>query len=261
MPYGSLDHVLFGGDAAHLDWGRLHRIAVGTAKGIAYLHEECEQKIIHHDIKPGNVLLDENYKPKVGDFGLARLSNPDNTHVVMSGFKGTPGYAAPEVWTSYVSHKCDVYSFGMLLFEIVGRRRNHVGGELSGTSKEWLPRWVYEKAVERKEVGELLAELGVIDGGSAEESERAERAVMVGLWCVQYLPTARPNMSDVVRMLEGGAGIPQPPNPFAHLVDAGGIGVGSTTWGSSTDTEAMNQTFPLMYEKRIDILAAANATL
>lgn len=106
----------------------MHNIAIGTAKGIAYLHEGYEQKIIHHDIKPGNVLLDSGMNPKVADFGLARVSNRDSTHVVISGFKGTPGYAAPEVWTSYVSHKCDVYNFGMFLFEIVGRRRKSCWG-------------------------------------------------------------------------------------------------------------------------------------
>ncbi|XP_073525980.1 uncharacterized protein [Phyllobates terribilis] len=250
MENGSLDGLLFQQNPKNIDWG----IALGTAKGIAYLHEECQQRIIHYDIKPGNVLLDSNFNPKVADFGLARLCSRDDTHVELSGIKGTPGYAAPEVWMPYpVTHKCDVYSFGMLLLEMVGRRRNRVGGDLSGTSKEWLPRWVYEK-VEGKAVVEMMEELGV------EEASRdnAERAALVALWCVQYLPTARPNMSDVVRMLEGSVQIPTPPNPFAHLVeDGGGIdGTSSSTWGwgGTTSTSASNRTYPFSLERRIDIV-------
>lgn len=213
MENGSLDKLLFNRENA-AEWGKLLEVAIGTAKGIAYLHEECDKRIIHYDIKPGNVLLDSNFNPKVADFGLARLSNRDSTHMELSGIKGTPGYAAPEVWTPFpVTHKCDVYSFGMLLFEIIGRRKNF----LSRSSREWLPKWVYEK-VERKEVAEMLSGLGIEDEVDGIR-EKAERAAMVALWCVQYLPAARPNMSDVVRMLEGGVEISPPPNPFAHLLD------------------------------------------
>jgi serine/threonine protein kinase len=127
---GSLDRVLFGaaaGSAHVLAFDTLHRIVVGTAKGIRYLHEECQHRIIHYDIKPGNVLLAADYSPKVADFGLARLCNRDNSHLTMTGARGTPGYAAPELWLPLpVTHKCDVYSFGMLVFEILGRRRNYL---------------------------------------------------------------------------------------------------------------------------------------
>ncbi|MBA0729281.1 hypothetical protein Golax_000033, partial [Gossypium laxum] len=120
MENGSLDKFLFGEDKK-LGFQQLRSIAVGTAKGIAYLHEECQHRIIHYDIKPGNVLLDAKFLPKVADFGLAKLCNRENTHVTMTGGRGTPGYAAPELWAPFaVTHKCDVYSFGMLLFEIIG---------------------------------------------------------------------------------------------------------------------------------------------
>ncbi|MED6206151.1 hypothetical protein PIB30_024314 [Stylosanthes scabra] len=121
MGNGSLDRYLFK-EIKALEFEKLHEIAVGTARGIAYLHEECQQRIIHYDIKPGNILLDMNFNPKVADFGLAKLCNRDNTHITMTGGRGTPGYAAPELWMPFpVTHKCDVYSFGMLLFEIIGK--------------------------------------------------------------------------------------------------------------------------------------------
>lgn len=124
MPNSSLDRLLFSTDK-DIEWEVLYNIAIGTAKGIAYLHEECHQIIIHYDIKPGNILLDTNFCPKAADFGLAKLCNREKTHVTMTGGRGTPGYAAPEMWMPFpVTQKRDVYSFGMLLFEILGRRRN-----------------------------------------------------------------------------------------------------------------------------------------
>lgn len=237
MEQGSLDDLLFQkqnnkGNQSIIPWDKLQEIAIGTARGISYLHEECQKRIIHYDIKPGNVLLDPKLSPKVADFGLAMLCNRDSTHVVMSGCRGTPGYAAPELWTPYpVTYKCDVYSFGMLLFEIVGRRRNHVA-ELSGTSQEWLPRWAYER-FEKGELNEMLAVVGVT---AEEDKVTAERMVKVALWCVQYLPNTRPMMSSVVRMLEGGVKIDEPPNPFAHLQDDFGFDL--NTMSSSTKSDS-----------------------
>ncbi|GMH29400.1 hypothetical protein Nepgr_031243 [Nepenthes gracilis] len=231
MENGSLDKFLFAEPRRAIEWEKLQEIAIGTAKGIAYLHEECQQRIIHYDIKPGNVLLDTKLNPKVADFGLAKLCNRDSTHVVMSGCRGTPGYAAPELWTPYpVTYKCDVYSFGMLLFEIVGRRRNH-DANLSGGSQEWLPRWTYEK-LQKNELSDMISTCGI----SAENREKAERMVMVALWCVQYLPTARPNMSAVVKMLEGGVEIAPPPNPFGYLEENNILAVGLNS-GSGSDAD------------------------
>ncbi|KAI8530631.1 hypothetical protein RHMOL_Rhmol11G0074500 [Rhododendron molle] len=147
MENGSLDTYLFSDDTQGIEWNKLPEVAIGTAKGIAYLHEECQQRIIHYDIKPGNVLLDVNFNPKVADFGLAKLCSKDNTHDSSIGYKGTPGYSAPEFLLNNctITHKCDVYSFGMLLFEIVGRRRNTRVG--SADSSDWFPKHVWEEYI------------------------------------------------------------------------------------------------------------------
>ncbi|CAO2206185.1 unnamed protein product [Urochloa humidicola] len=234
MPNGSLDRHLFfpdsgGGDKGNLGFDKLYEVAVGTAKAIRYLHDDCERRIIHYDIKPGNVLLDESFRPKVADFGLARLLERERTHVTATGGgRGTPGYAAPELWMAApATSKCDVYSYGMLLFEILGRRRNYAAGESEGgdesaADERWYPRWAWRR-MERGETEALAARAlaggGAGGGGKGEEGRRkVERMCAVALWCVQYRPEDRPAMSAVVRMLEGDEDVAAPAvSPFAHL--------------------------------------------
>ncbi|MBA0746290.1 hypothetical protein Gogos_008824 [Gossypium gossypioides] len=176
---------------------------VGTAKGIVYLHEECQQRIIQYDIKPGNILLESKFCPKVVDFDLAKLINRENTHITMTRGRGTPGYATLELWIPYpITHKCDVYSFGMLLFEIIGWRRNF-NIEVS-ESQEWCPRWVWMNIKSNGDIGELM-ETCEIDEGNRETMERM---VKTDLWCVQYRPERRPLMSMVVKMLDEAAETP-----------------------------------------------------
>ena len=124
---GSLDRWIFPSYSFRdrlLDWSTRFDIAIATAQGIAYFHEQCRNRIIHCDIKPENILLDENFCPKVSDFGLAKFMGREHSHVVTM-VRGTRGYLAPE-WISNrpITVKADVYSFGMLLLEIVGDRRN-----------------------------------------------------------------------------------------------------------------------------------------
>ncbi|CAK9169412.1 unnamed protein product [Ilex paraguariensis] len=227
MGNGSLDKYLFR-EKTILAFDKLHEIAVGTARGIAYLHEECQQRIVHYDIKPGNILLDAEFNPKVADFGLAKLSNRDNTHITMTGGRGTPGYAAPELWMPLpITHKCDVYSFGMLLFEIVGRRRN-IDVNLTD-SQEWFPTWVWNK-IEKGELGGMITMCGIEE----RDREVAERMVKVAFCCVQYRPETRPVMSIVVKMLEGALEVPTPVNPFQYLsVGASPGQFGGMTWDAS----------------------------
>lgn len=212
MENGSLDRFLFR-ENQEIEWEKLHEIAIGTAKGIAYLHEECQQRIIHYDIKPGNVLLDNKLNPKVADFGLAKLYNRGSSRLLLTKGRGTPGYAAPELWKPYpVTHKCDVYSFGMLLFEIIGRRRNFDDNQRN-ESRQWLPRWTWDMFA-NKELAIMMSLFGIEE----RNREKAERMAKVALWCVQYSPEERPLMSTVVKMLEGSIDISPPPFPFEHMV-------------------------------------------
>uniref|UniRef100_A0A0D6QSA8 Protein kinase domain-containing protein n=1 Tax=Araucaria cunninghamii TaxID=56994 RepID=A0A0D6QSA8_ARACU len=213
MVNGSLEKYIHGqGDQKHtLDWRQLYSIAMGTARGIAYLHEECRSRIIHCDIKPHNVLLDANFSPKVADFGLAKLADREESHVSLTAARGTPGYVAPEVWSRNVgpvSDRSDVYSYGMLLLEIVGKRKN-LDLQASKSSQVYYPKWAY-KQVEMGEFGRLR-EGDIMD----EEDEKiAEKLSLVGLWCIQYNPCDRPPMSKVIQLLEGNFERCVPPFPF-----------------------------------------------
>ncbi|KAM3390493.1 hypothetical protein ACQJBY_012214 [Aegilops geniculata] len=239
---GSLEKYLYrdgedagAGDAGEerrerLEWRTLHSIAVGTAKGIRYLHEECQHRIVHYDIKPPNILLTADFTPKVADFGLARLGERENTHMssLTGGGRGTPGYAAPELWMALpTTEKCDVYSFGMVLFEILGRRRNY-DARLEDESREWFPKWVWDKY----EQGDMECIVSAAAGVGEADREKAETMCKVALWCVQFQPSARPTISSVVRMLEGEMAIVPPVNPF-HYVSSGGS---SSGWALSSGT-------------------------
>lgn len=203
MENGSLDKILYENHLG-MDWEKLYDIAIKIGKGLSYLHDGCDQQIIHHDVKAGNVLLDSDFGPKVSDFGLAKLMNKDASHFTLSRTRGTPGYAAPEMWipSSPVTYKCDVYSFGMLLFEILARRRNKQG-------KKWFPKLVWEK-FETGQLDEILKDCGIRE----ESREKATTLSMVALWCAQFTPSARPSMSTVVKLLDKEMSIMMPPNPF-----------------------------------------------
>ncbi|XP_065046354.1 G-type lectin S-receptor-like serine/threonine-protein kinase SD2-5 [Musa acuminata AAA Group] len=247
MENGSLDRYLFDRINRTTDWKTLHEIAIGTARGIRYLHEECQQRIIHYDIKPGNILLDSNFNPKVADFGLAKLMKRENTHLSMPGGRGTPGYAAPEMWMpSPVTHKCDVYSFGMLHFEIVGRRRNFDGDVTE--SQQWFPKIVYDK-FESGALAEIVSSCGIEE---EIDREKAERVLKAALWCVQYTAEARPPMSKVVMMLEGEMEITPPTNPFQRLYASG---AGLDLWGeggSDFTSTSVSETTPIMRKYDIE---------
>ena len=117
----------YGEKSVPLSWDRLYKIALGVERGIEYLHQGCDMQILHFDIKSHYILLDENFTPKASDFGLAKLYSTDESVVSLTSARGTFGYIAPKLFYKNiggVSYKADVYSFGMLLMEIVGKRRH-----------------------------------------------------------------------------------------------------------------------------------------
>ncbi|EXC31506.1 putative receptor-like protein kinase [Morus notabilis] len=210
LPNGSLQRYISSPDTDHfLGWKNLQDIALGIAKGIEYLHQGCDQRILHFDIKPHNVLLDHNFTPKVSDFGLAKLCTKDQSIVSMTTARGTMGYIAPEVFSrnfGNVSYKSDVYSFGMLLLEMVGGRKITDVTE-DNTSQVYYPEWIYNLLEEGEDLRIHIGEEG--------DCVIAKKLAIVGLWCIKWHPVDRPSMKVVVHMLEGGEKLSMPPNPFA----------------------------------------------
>ncbi|KAL7196487.1 hypothetical protein ACSBR1_036489 [Camellia fascicularis] len=213
MPNGSLEKFIHDGNSLtyhQLGWEALYQIAVGIARGLEYLHRGCNMRILHFDIKPHNILLDEDFCPKISDFGLAKLCPRKESIVSLLGARGTAGYIAPEVFCrnfGRVSHKSDVYSYGMMVLEMVGGRKN-IDVEVDRTSEIYFPHWIYKRL-------ELDEELGVHGIMNDEANESARKMIIVGLWCIQTDPLHRPSMSKVVEMLEGNVeSLQVPPKPY-----------------------------------------------
>ncbi|XP_043694534.1 LEAF RUST 10 DISEASE-RESISTANCE LOCUS RECEPTOR-LIKE PROTEIN KINASE-like 2.1 [Telopea speciosissima] len=194
----------------HLCWERLYQIAVGIARGLEYLHRGCNTRILHFDIKPHNILLDEEFCPKISDFGLAKLCPRKDSIISMTGARGTAGYIAPEVFFRTfggVSHKSDVYSYGMMVLEMVGGRRN-IDDQVDQTGEIYFANWMYKCVGVGKQarVNEAMME---------EDEEIYKKMTLVGMWCIQVDPANRPSISKVVDMLEGNLeSLPIPPTPF-----------------------------------------------
>ncbi|CAI8605061.1 unnamed protein product [Vicia faba] len=215
MPNGSLEKFIYEDKIPpqsdlQLDCKTLYDIAVGVARGLEYLHRGCNTRILHFDIKPHNILLDDDFCPKISDFGLAKICPRKESIVSVFGARGTPGYIAPELFSrnfGEVSHKSDVYSYGMMVLEMVGRRKN-IKIEVDFSSKLYFPHWIYK----RLELNQDL-ELKCIKNEIDEEMVR--KMTMVSLWCIQTNPLNRPSMHKVVEMLEANfKELEMPPKPF-----------------------------------------------
>ncbi|KAG5226446.1 receptor protein [Salix suchowensis] len=235
MPNGSLDTHLFSREGSiSLSWQKLHQISLGVARGIDYLHLGCDMQILHFDIKPHNILLDDNFSPKVSDFGLARLYPTNGNITSLTAARGTIGYMAPELFyknIGRVSYKADVYSFGMLLLEMAGKRKN-LNALAENSSEIYWPYWVHDQVSNGKAI-----EIG--DDATEEESMIVKKMVMVGLWCIQMKPTDRPTMKNVVEMLEGDLeNLQVPPKPVLNLDEtpANIGGESSSLSGDSTES-------------------------
>ncbi|XP_047179491.1 rust resistance kinase Lr10-like isoform X2 [Vigna umbellata] len=210
FPNGSLQRFLVQRDNkdVFLGWEKLQQIGLGVGKGIEYLHLGCDHRILHFDINPHNVLLDDLFVPKITDFGLAKLCPKNQSTVSMTAARGTLGYIAPEVFSrnfGNVSYKSDIYSYGMLLLEMVGGRKN-TNVSVEDSFQILYPEWIHN-LVEGKDV-----QISVEDDADAKI---AKKLAIVGLWCIQWNPADRPSMKTVVQMLEGdGCELVAPPSPF-----------------------------------------------
>ncbi|TVU04242.1 hypothetical protein EJB05_50189, partial [Eragrostis curvula] len=254
LPNRSLDTFLFAPDKRQLlDWETRYRIIYGTARGLLYLHEDSQIKIIHRDLKASNVLLDADMTPKISDFGLARLFSGDKTTTITSQVVGTLGYMAPEYAVlGHLSVKLDVYSFGVLVLEIVAGRRNtdacfESADDESGTLLSYVSHPTYDmncqtsannwdqsqtskhviycdvdrQAWDLWSKGTPLESMDPSMDCQAPESE-VLKCIHLGLLCVQENPADRPTMLDVLVMLHGHASsFPAPSKPafaFAYGV-------------------------------------------
>ncbi|XP_070680648.1 rust resistance kinase Lr10-like [Malus domestica] len=158
MPNSSLDKYIYSTEGSiPLSCKKMYEIAFGVARGIKYLHQGCDMQILHFYIKPHNILLDENFNPKISDFGLAKLYPVDNSIVTLTAAKGTIGYIAPKLLYKNiggVSYKADVYSFGMLLMEMASRRKNF-STVAEQSSQHCFPLWAYDQYSEGNDLLEM----------------------------------------------------------------------------------------------------------
>ncbi|XP_059669629.1 probable LRR receptor-like serine/threonine-protein kinase At5g45780 isoform X1 [Cornus florida] len=204
MPNGSVADRLreTGGERPSLDWNKRMHIAIGAARGLLYLHEQCNPKIIHRDVKAANILLDESFEAVVGDFGLAKLLDCRDSHVT-TAVRGTVGHIAPEyLSTGQSSEKTDVFGFGILLLELItGQKALDAGnGQVQkGMILDWVRTLFEEKRLE------VLVDRDLKGCFNAEE---LEKMVEVALLCTQSLPNLRPKMSEVLKVLESMVGQP-----------------------------------------------------
>ena len=225
LPNDTLEFHLHGKTGTVMDWPTRLKIALGSAKGLAYLHEDCHPKIIHRDIKASNILLDLNFEAKVADFGLAKLSQDNNTHV-STRVMGTFGYLAPEYAASgKLTDKSDVFSFGVMLLELItGRRPVDLSGDMEDSLVDWA-RPLCMNAAQDGEYGDL------VDPFLENQYEPYEMARMVACAAaaVRHSGRRRPKMGQIVRILEGDASLDDlndgvKPGQGSYMGSSGGDG-------------------------------------
>lgn len=231
---GSLATWIFPGDSSScsgdhhhrkcLPWALRYCVAVDVAKALAYLHNDCRSRVLHLDIKPENILLDEGFRALVSDFGLSKLMGRDQSRIVTT-IRGTRGYLAPEWFLENgISEKSDIYSYGMVLLEMVGGRRNvMLVGDGQPSERQWsyFPKIVSEKVREGKAMQVVDERLLQPQGSEDVEVEKAqvETLLHVALWCIQENPKLRPSMARVVDMLEGRIPADLPPETEMIIMD------------------------------------------
>ncbi|KAK4720487.1 hypothetical protein R3W88_010720 [Solanum pinnatisectum] len=229
MPNGSLEKFIYDakcGTNRQLGWQTLYDISLGIARGLEYLHRGCNTRILHFDIKPHNILLDEDFCPKISDFGLAKLCNNKESIVSLLGARGTIGYIAPEIVCKNiggVSHKSDVYSYGKMVLEMVGGRKN-ADVVIDHTSEMYFPHWIYKQIEQKKELGLT----GIVE---EEDKKLSEKMILVSLWCIQTDPSSRPRISMVIEMLQGELeSLQMPPKRFLYSSSVSDSDMPTTTY-------------------------------
>ncbi|XP_042032066.1 LEAF RUST 10 DISEASE-RESISTANCE LOCUS RECEPTOR-LIKE PROTEIN KINASE-like 2.1 isoform X2 [Salvia splendens] len=216
MTNGSLEKYLFSRENMKpLNWETKFEIAVGVARGIEYLHRGCDIQILHFDIKPHNILLDDKFIPKISDFGLAKFCSTGKNVVSLTMARGTIGYVAPELINKsigVVSYKADVYSFGMLLIDMVGLNIDLRGN--SGQSSQYFPHWIYDYFKQGKDIE---IEEARYDNENESIKNIVKKITIVALWCILMSPDDRPSMNKVLEMLEGDVECLQIPSQSTQI--------------------------------------------
>ncbi|XP_030447075.1 receptor-like protein kinase BRI1-like 3 [Syzygium oleosum] len=200
MKWGSLESVLHNrpkGMASNLDWETRKKIAIDSARGLAFLHHSCIPHIIHRDMKSSNVLLDENFVARVSDFGMARLVNALDTHLSVTTLAGTPGYVPPEYYQSFrCTTKGDVYSYGVILLELLSGKRPIDSSEFSEDNNlvSWAKQLWREKRIDE-----------ILDPDLVEDTSRKDELcqyLRIAFECLEDRPPRRPTMIQIMAMFK-----------------------------------------------------------
>ncbi|XP_042947975.1 probable LRR receptor-like serine/threonine-protein kinase At1g56140 isoform X2 [Carya illinoinensis] len=207
----SLDQALFGKRSLNLNWSTRHDVCLGVARGLAYLHEESQVRIIHRDVKASNILLDSQLIPKISDFGLAKLYDDKKTHI-STRVAGTIGYLAPEyAMRGHLTEKADVFAFGVVALEVVSGRTN--SDSSLEEQKMYLLEWAWH-------LHENNCEVDLVDSTLLEyNEEEVKRLIGISLLCTQASPALRPTMSRVVAMLSGDTEVSSVTSRPGYLTD------------------------------------------
>ncbi|OAY31648.1 probable receptor-like protein kinase At5g20050 [Manihot esculenta] len=226
IPNGSLDCWIFPKRGTRnlpggcLSWELRYRVAIDVAKALSYLHHDCRSRVLHLDVKPENILLDENYRAIVADFGFSKLMRKDESRVI-TNIRGTRGYLAPEwLLEQGVSEKSDVYSYGMVLLEMIGGQRNvclvEKGNDRAQRTWQYFPKIVNQKMRDGKLME--VVDHRLVESGDIDESE-IKRLVHIAFWCIQEKARLRPTMAHVVEMLEDRVAVEEPPDTQMIVID------------------------------------------